>query len=78
MDDPLDFIDMDDVIQHGDPSKWRYLGPKRGSPTVATSVNAPPGTMKHYDLYKDAYGDEVELHYFRHSDGTVGDVKIKN
>jgi hypothetical protein len=77
VDEPLDFIDFDDVIDHGDPSKWRYLGPKRGSPTPATSVNALPGTMKHYDLYLDVHGDELELHYFRHPDGTVGDVKIK-
>jgi hypothetical protein len=46
MDDPLDFIDFADVIQHGDPSKWKYLGPKEGSPTAATSPLAEPGTVK--------------------------------
>jgi hypothetical protein len=34
--------------------------------------------MKHYDIYEDADGVEIELHYFRHPDGTVGDVKIKD
>jgi len=33
--------------------------------------------MKHYDRYEDDFGDEIEVHYFRHPDGTVGDVKIK-
>jgi hypothetical protein len=77
MDDPLDYIDFADIIQHGDPGKWRFKGPKPGSPTPATSPNARPGTMKHYDLYEDVHGDEIEVHYFRHPDGTVGDVKIK-
>jgi hypothetical protein len=76
MDDPLDFIDFADVIQHGNPADWRFLGPKSGSPTPATSPIAPPGTMKHYDLYEDAHGDLIEIHYFRHPDGSVGDVKI--
>jgi hypothetical protein len=49
-DDPLDYIDMDDVIQHGDPGKWIFVGPKQGSPVAADSPNAPPGMMKHYDL----------------------------
>jgi hypothetical protein len=77
MDDPLDYVDFVDIIQHGDPSKWAFRGPKPGSPTPATSPNARPGTMKHYDLYDDEYGDEIEVHYFRHPDGSVGDVKIK-
>lgn len=75
--DPLDYIDMDDVIQHGDPSQWTLVGPKAGSPVPATSANALPGAMKHYDIYKDEFGDEIEVHYFRHPDGSVGDVKIK-
>lgn len=75
--DPLDYIDMDDVLQHGDPAKWTSQGPKPGSPVPATSPNAPPGTMKHYDLYQDEFGDEIEVHYFRHSDGRVADVKVK-
>jgi hypothetical protein len=77
MDNPLDFIDFADVVQHGDPGKWKYLGPKAGSPTPATSPNASAGTMKHYDLYENEFGDTIELHYFRHPDGSVGDVKIK-
>jgi hypothetical protein len=50
---------------------------KEGSPTPATSSGAAPGTMKHYDLYEDSFGDLIEVHYFRHPDGSVGDVKIK-
>ena len=76
MDNPLDFVDFADVLQHGDPDKWEYKGPKHGSPTAATSPSAQPGTMKHYDLYDDEFGEEIELHYFRHSDGSVGDVKV--
>jgi hypothetical protein len=33
--------------------------------------------MKHYDFYEDEFGDEIEIHYFRHPDGSVSDVKIK-
>jgi hypothetical protein len=77
VDDPLDYIDFADIIEHGDPSKWKYKGPTAGSPTPATSPTAEPGTMKHYELYEDAYGNQIEVHYFRHPDGSVGDVKIK-
>ncbi len=77
MDNPLDFVDFADVIEHGDPSHWHYRGPKAGSPTPATSPSAKPGTMKHYDLYVDEHGDLIELHYFRRPDGSVGDVKVK-
>jgi hypothetical protein len=77
MDDPLDFIDFPDIIEHGDPTNWKYRGPKPGSPVPANSLNAQPGSMKHYDLYTDEYGDPIELHYFRHPDGSVGDVKVK-
>ena len=75
--EPLDYIDIDDVLQHGNPDDWTYLGPKPGSPVPAHSPNAQPGTMKHYDIYKDEFGDEIEVHYFRHPDGTVADVKVK-
>jgi hypothetical protein len=77
MDDPLDFIDFDDVIQHGDPSRWTFLGPKSGSGVPAHSPKAPPGTIKHYDIYEDEFGDEIEVHYFRHPDGSVSNVKVK-
>ena len=33
--------------------------------------------MKHYDLYEDQHADVIEVHYFRHPDGTVGNVKVK-
>ncbi len=75
--DPLDYIEIADVRKHGDPSHWTFRGAKPGSPVPATSLNAPPGTMKHYDIYEDEFGDEIEIHYFRHPNGTVADVKIK-
>ncbi len=77
MDDPLDFIDLRSVLAHGDPTKWKPIGPKPGSPTIAHSPDAEPGTMKHYELYEDELGDLIEVHYFRHPDGSVGDVKVK-
>lgn len=77
MEDPLDFVDFADIIQHGDPYKWKFLGPKPGSPAPATSPVAQEGTMKYYDLYEDEHGDLIELHYFRHFDGSVVNVKIK-
>jgi hypothetical protein len=76
MDDPLDFIDFADILEHGDPGKWKFKGAKAGSPTPADSPNAQPGTMKHYDVYEDEFGDEIEVHYFRHPDGSFGDVKV--
>jgi len=77
MDDPLDYVDFVDVITHGSPDRWRFKRPK-DSPAVATSPSAPPGTMKHYDLYEDEFGSPIELHYFRYADGSVGDVKVKS
>jgi hypothetical protein len=62
MDDPLDFVDFADVLQHGNPSRWKFLGKKSGSPIAATSPLAQPGTMKHYDLYEDEFGNQIELH----------------
>jgi hypothetical protein len=41
--DPLDYIDFADVIAHGDPGNWKYMGPKAGSPTPAASPNSSPG-----------------------------------
>ena len=76
MDDPLDFVDFVDVLQHGDPNNWRFHGEKPGSGVAANSPNAPPGTLKIYELYEDEFGDEIELHYFRHPDGTVSGVKV--
>lgn len=76
MDDPLEQIDPLEVQQHGDPGKWKRQGEKKGSGDPATSPLAPPGTLKIYEIYKDEYGDEIEVHYFRHADGTVSDVKV--
>ena len=77
MDDPLDFIDFDEILQHGDPGRWRRKGEKAGSGVVANSPHAPPGTLKIYEIYDDEFGDEIEVHYFRHPDGAVSDVKVK-
>jgi hypothetical protein len=76
--DPLDFIDFADIFRHGDPGTWISRGPKPGSPVIAHSGVAQPGTMKHYDLYTDEFGAEIEVHYFRHPDGSVGNVKVKD
>lgn len=77
MDDPLDYIDFADIVQHGDPGQWQYRGPKPGSGTLAHSPYAPAATLKIYEIYIDAHGDEIEVHYFRHLDGTLGNVKVK-
>jgi hypothetical protein len=77
MEDPLEYIDFDEVIQHGDPGRWKLKGEKQGSGVPANSPNAPPGTLKIYEIYEDEFGDVIEVHYFRHPDGTVSDVKVK-
>jgi len=74
---PLDYIDFDDIIQHGNPANWKLIGPKQGSGVPATSPLALPGTTKHYDIYEDEFGDRIEVPYFRYPDGSVGDVKVK-
>ena len=56
MDDPLDFIDFADVLQHGDPSKWKSRGQKAGSGALAHSPLAPEGTLKMYEIYEDEFG----------------------
>jgi hypothetical protein len=76
MDDPLDFVDFSDVLQHGDPSNWTFVAEKAGSGVPAHSSEAPPGTLKIYEIYLDEFGVEIELHYFRHADGTVSGAKI--
>jgi hypothetical protein len=76
IEDPLDYIDFADILVHGDPRKWTYKGKKQGRPTPVTSPGASPGTMKHYDIYEDEFGDQIEIHYFRNSDGSLGEVKV--
>jgi hypothetical protein len=76
MDNPLDFVDFADVLQHGDPENWKYNGEKPGSRAPAHSPLAPTGTLKIYEIYVDEFGDEIELHYLRHQDGSVSDVKV--
>ena len=76
MDDPLHFIDFADVLQHGDPAKWRFLGEKPGSGVAAHSASAPAGTRKIYEVYEDEFGVEIEVHYFRHLDGSVSGAKV--
>ncbi len=77
MEDPLEYIDFDEVIQHGDPGRWNFRGEKPGSGVPADSPSAPLGTVKIYEVYQDEFGEELEVHYFRHVDGTVSDVKVK-
>lgn len=74
--DPLDYIDFADVIKHGDPRRWTFLGKKAGSGVPATSIHAPAGTTKEYDIHRDEFGTEIEVHYFRHLDGDVSGVKV--
>ena len=77
MDDPLEFIDSEELFEHGDPGRWKFKGVKSGSGAPAHSANAPLGTLKIYEIYVDEFGDEIEVHYFRHLDGTVSDVKVE-
>jgi hypothetical protein len=77
MQDPLDYIDYNDLADHGDPGAWKYQGTKPGSGVPAHSPLATPGTLKIYEIYKDEYGEELEVHYFRHLDGTVSNVTVK-
>lgn len=76
MEDPLDQVDFVDVLQHGDPTNWKLLGEKEGSGIRAHASDAPPGTVKIYEIYRDEFGDEIELHYFRHADGRVSGAKV--
>jgi hypothetical protein len=78
MDDPLDFIDPDEIYDHGDPNNWKKVGTKKGSGALAHSRTAPPGTRKIYEIYEDVFGDRIEVHYFRHPDGTVSNVKVES
>ncbi len=63
MDDPLDFIDPDEIFEHGNPDRWKFIREKPGSGVPAHSPNAPPGTLKIYEIYQDAYGEVIEVHY---------------
>jgi hypothetical protein len=76
MENPLDYVDFADVLQHGDPGKWKLLGEKPGTGAPAHSSKAPPGTIKVYEVYEDEFGTEIELHYFRHPDGSVSGAKV--
>jgi hypothetical protein len=76
MDYPLDEVDFADVLQHGDPGNWVFKGLKPGSGAPAHSPDAPPGTVKVYEIYTDEFHLEIELHYFRHPDGRVSGVKV--
>jgi hypothetical protein len=77
MDDPLEYIDFDEIIQHGDPGRWKFKGVKPGSGVLAHSPDAPSDTLKIYEIYLDENGEDIEVHYFRHPDGTVSNVKVK-
>lgn len=73
MDDPLEYLPFSDVLKHGDPSYWKFQGRKTAP---AKTPSAPPQTLKVYEYYEDSFGDAVEVHYFRHSDGSVSNVKV--
>ena len=76
MDDPLDYIDFADILQAWRSGKMEVQGTEAGKPHTGHFAKRLQGTMKHYDQ-DDEFGDEIEVHYFRHPDGSVADVKIK-
>jgi hypothetical protein len=69
-------LTIDEITQHGDPAKWTFLGEKGGSRVPATSGGASPGTVKVYEVWRNAYGKEVEVHYFETPEGQAQDVKL--
>jgi hypothetical protein len=52
------------------------MGERPGSGVDAHSALAPAGTRKIYEVYEDEFGVEIEVHYFRHLDGSVSGVKV--
>ena len=76
--DPLDYVSFAAILKHGDPAKWKYLGHKPGSPSVAKSTRVSPGTnkLKVMEIFEDEFGDLIELHYFRCDDGNVENVTV--
>jgi len=67
---------LDEFNEHGDPSNWNFEGEKPGSGLPATSPNAPPGTLKIYERWTDEFGTLLEVHYFKHLDGSLSNVKL--
>jgi hypothetical protein len=63
-----------DILNHGDPSTWDYLG-KREVP--ATGPGFEPGTTKVYHGWIDENGFQVEYHYHVGPDGTIFEEKFK-
>ncbi len=74
--DPLEEVPFAEVLKHGDPNNWTFIGKKKGSSLPAKSTRAVPLTLKVYEIYEDEYGEIIELHYFRHSGGTVTNVTV--
>lgn len=62
-------------FKHGNLETWKYKGEKPTSGRQATDKD--PGTIKVYEIWKNAAGKEFELHYFKHLDGTLEDLKEK-
>ncbi|MEZ6128304.1 MAG: Calx-beta domain-containing protein [Planctomycetaceae bacterium] len=69
-------MEPDDFEIHGDPDVWRYLGEKPGSGHLAETPAAPPGTRKIYEVWEDEFGFYLEIHYFRHLDGSISNVRL--
>jgi hypothetical protein len=59
------------------PVDGQSLAPSREVPFRQPRPIAASGILKYYEIYIDEFGVEIEVHYFRHPDGTVGDVKIR-
>lgn len=69
-------MEPEHIFDHGDPDTWKYLGEKRGSGVPADSPVAPPGTLKIFEVWEDEFGALLEVHYFRHLDGSVSNVLL--
>ena len=69
-------LTFDEILQHGDPSDWKFFGQKAGSGVPATSPNASQGTVKVYEVWENSYGRKIEIHYFRDIDGVRSNIKI--
>lgn len=56
----------------GDPADWKFMRMKPGS-----GAKSHDGLYrKMYEIWKDAYGEVRELHYFLRPDGSIFDLKI--
>ncbi len=56
------------IRDHGDPSKWTFLGSKA---EPATGRGFDPGTKKVYEVFLDENGQRVGWHYWIKPDGSI-------